>query len=201
MAGNADSSGFAFEAVHETRESSWDDISVFKRQVVVCMDRTMRGLQIAGLATDEEMQKARQRVEQQIDMGNSAEFLVELAHVRSVSPAQMSGLIEKLSLALADTLPSPPPLIPFAGKLIAPNHFYETFEQLHRLGRALLCPILYAEEADVIGVGSINPMVAKFFTDEVRLTVERRLRIRPFMTTARMDFDGWMYLTRKQFGA
>jgi hypothetical protein len=93
-----------------------------------------------------------------------------------------------------------PPLIPFAGKLIAPSSFYESFQQILAIGRALVAPVLFAEDTDAIGVGSVNPLAARTLADEIHAAVERRFGIRPFLTVARLDYENWTFLARKHFG-
>ena len=93
-----------------------------------------------------------------------------------------------------------PPLVPFAGKLIAPSAFYESFDQLHHTARALLSPILYAEDTDAVGTGALNPIAARLMADEILAGVNRRFGIKPFVTSVRMDYESWSFLTRKHFG-
>jgi hypothetical protein len=93
-----------------------------------------------------------------------------------------------------------PPMVPFAGKLIAPSAFYESFDQLHKSARALLSPIIYAEDTDSIGTGALNPVAARIMAEEILATVDRRFGIKPFVTAVRMDYESWSFLSRKHFG-
>ena len=95
--------------------------------------------------------------------------------------------------------PPNPPLVPFAGKLIAPSAFYDSFDQLHRLARVLLSPVIYAEDTDSIGTASANPVAAAILSEEIQSVVFKRFGIRPFVTVARLDYESWTFLTRKHF--
>ena len=107
----------------------------------------------------------------------------------------MRALGEKL----AATLNPAPPLIPFAGKLIAPSAFYESFDFLHKMARVLLTPVIFVEDTDSIGVASANPIAAALFAARVQESVARRFGIRPFLTVTRLEYEAWTFLTHKHF--
>ncbi len=70
---------------------------------------------------------------------------------------------------------------------------------MHELGKALLTPVVYAEDTDAIGTASINPIAAQMLGDEIHLVVGKRFGIRPFITAARMEYESWAFLCRKHF--
>lgn len=100
---------------------------------------------------------------------------------------------------VASYLNPPPPLIPFAGKLIAPSSFYESFDHMHQLSRVLLAPVIFAEDTDSIGVAALNPVAASLLASAIQDTVFRRVGIRPFLTVVRLDYESWTFLCRKHF--
>ena len=87
----------------------------------------------------------------------------------------------------------------FAGKLIAPSAFYESFDQIHKLARLLLSPVVYAEDTDAIGTASANPVASAILAEEIGRQVYKRFGIRPFVTIARLEYESWTFLTRKHF--
>ena len=90
-------------------------------------------------------------------------------------------------------------MIPFGGKLIAPSAFYESFERIHQIAKVLLAPVLFAEDTDAIGVGSVNPVAGHILATEIRDSVVKRFGIGPFLSVARLDYESWTFLTRKHF--
>jgi hypothetical protein len=90
-------------------------------------------------------------------------------------------------------------LIPFAGKLIVPTAFYDSFEQIRKISRILLAPVIFAEDTDAIGVASVNPVAASMMAEEIRTEVYKQTGIRPFITLARLDYESWTFITRKHF--
>ena len=133
--------------------------------------------------------------------GNKPQDVLEcLARILGTDEEQMGKVVGSLSERVAQSMMIPPPLVPFASKLIAPSSFYDSFEQIHKLASRLLTPVLYAEDTDAIGVASVNPIAADIFSQEIANAVFRRFGIRPFVSTVRIDYETWCFLHRKHFG-
>ena len=127
------------------------------------------------------------------------ELLEAVARVQGHHEEHFGRVIRSLGDKLAAILNPSPPLIPFAGKLIAPSAFYDSFDHLHRIAKALLSPVIYAEDTDAIGTASVNPIASAIFAEEIRNAVFKRFGIRPFVTAARLDYESWTFLSRKHF--
>jgi hypothetical protein len=111
----------------------------------------------------------------------------------------MRAAILELGNKVATTLVPHAPIIPFAGKLIAPSVFYDSFDSIHKIARILLSPVIFAEDTDAIGTASANPIASSLLAEEIRNAVFKRFGIRPFVTIARLDYESWTFLTRKHF--
>jgi hypothetical protein len=167
--------------------------------VETCFVRTAEALSHAAAASNEDIFKALTICREAQSMGKPVDLIEELARVLGYDEEHVSRAISELSAAVASTMHPIPPHIPFASKLIAPSSFYESFDALHKLGKALLVPVLYAEDTDAIATGSVNPMAASIFAEEIYQAVAKRFGIRPFMTVVRMDYESWPFLCRKHF--
>ncbi len=165
-----------------------------------CLVRTAETLHEAEAATHTEISHALVAARKLHAEGLPVDLLDSLARVLGHPEEQLGPAIAELGDAAARAVSQPPPPIPFAGKLIAPTAFYDAFDAIHKLGRALLVPVIYAEDTDAIGVGSINPIATTIMAEEVLRAAERRVGIRPFVTIARLDYETWTFLTRKHFG-
>jgi len=126
-------------------------------------------------------------------------LIEELARIQGHDEEHLSPAILELGNKAAQTMSPNPPLVPFAGKLIAPSAFYDSFDQIHKLARLLLSPVIYAEDTDSIGTASVNPVAASILAAEIESAVFKRFGIRPFITIARLDYESWTFLTRKHF--
>ena len=164
-----------------------------------CLVRTAEALSASGAAPDTMIFKALANVRESNGKGNPLDLLETLARVLGNDEERLGPAVMDLSDAVASTLSPMPPTIPFASKLIAPSAFYESFDTLHKLGKMLLTPVLYAEDTDSIGTGSVNPVAAQMLADEIHHAVGKRFGIRPFMTSARMEYESWAFLCRKHF--
>jgi hypothetical protein len=164
-----------------------------------CLTRTARALHETRSATDPEIQKAITAVREAIAGGRTADMLEEIARIQGNAEEHMGTAILDLGNRISLTMAPFAPYVPFAGKLIAPSAFYESFDQIHKLARLLLCPVIYAEETDAIGTASINPFAAAVLAGEIETSVFKRFGIRPFVSIARMDYESWAFLTHKHF--
>lgn len=164
-----------------------------------CIIRTAAALQECRAATPAEISQAVGVAREQQAGGKPSDMLEALSRIQGHGEERIGHAILELGNRVASTLSPYAPLIPFAGKLIAPSAFYESFDQIHRIARALLSPVIYSEDTDSIGTASINPVSSVILADEIRNTVYKRFGIRPFLTIVRLDYESWSFLCRKHF--
>jgi hypothetical protein len=164
-----------------------------------CLQRTAAALQEARAATAAEISQAIGAARESHAAGRPADLLEILARVQGHGEEHIGPVILDLGDKVASTITPYVPLIPFAGKLIAPSAFYEAFDQIHKIARVLLSPVIFAEDTDAVGTASANPMAAAILAAEIRSAVYKRFGILPFVTVARLDYESWSFLTRKHF--
>lgn len=165
-----------------------------------CLNLTIEAFENSKVASGEEIARVRLRFGHALTAGEPEDLIYLLARIQGTEEERMGIETARISYAVAGVISPSPPLIPFAGKLMAPSSFYEAYTQLHELARALSSPVIYAEDTDSIGTGALNPIAARIMTDEIRAAVSRRFGIKPFTTAVRIDYDSWNFLTRKHFG-
>ncbi len=185
----------AFQAAGSAKTPS----AVRAEIVELCFVRTAEALSTAGAAKDAEIFKALGQVREGLVDGRPMDLIETLARVMGTDEERMGAMVHTLSDAVASTLNPSAPSIPFASKLIAPSAFYDSFDGMHKLGKALLVPVLYAEDTDAIGTGSVNPVAALILGEHIYNAVTKRFGIRPFMSSARMEYESWAFLCRKHF--
>jgi hypothetical protein len=165
-----------------------------------CMEQTVQAIHATGVATETEIARVRVVFERSVSQGAPMDLIEILARVQGAEEEHMGGEVARIAHAVSMVIHPSPPMVPFAGKLIAPSTFYESFDQLHKAARALLSPVIYAEDTDAIGTGALNPVAARLMAEEILATVDRRFGIKPFVTAVRMDYESWSFLSRKHFG-
>ena len=165
----------------------------------ICLQRTAGALQEARAATPSEISQAVSAARADHAEERPSDLLEMLARVQGHGEEHLGPAILDLGDKVAATIAPYAPLIPFAGKLIAPSAFYDSFDQIHKIARVLLSPVIYAEDTDALGTASANPIASSILADEIRASVHKRFGIRPFVTIARLDYESWSFLTRKHF--
>lgn len=164
-----------------------------------CLLRTAEALHEARAASAAEISQTIAIVRESHASGKPTDMLETLARLQGHAEEHLSPAILELGNKVAHTRNPYAPLVPFAGKLIAPSAFYDSFDQIHKLARLLLSPVIYAEDTDSIGTASVNPVAAAILAAEIESAVFKRFGIRPFLTVARLDYESWTFLTRKHF--
>lgn len=164
-----------------------------------CLEQTAAALHEVRAATPAELNNAIAAARESHAAGKPADLIEAVARVQGVDEEHLGRAIVELGNKVAATVSPYPPLIPFGGKLIAPSAFYDSFEQIHKIARVLLSPVIYAEDTDSIGTASANPVASAILAEEIRGSVYKRFGIRPFVTIARLDYESWTFLSRKHF--
>lgn len=180
--------------------ASQDRQDLIARCLAECLDLTIQAFEHAGLASATEIAKVKMRFEQAADRGQPVDAIELLAKAQGTEEERMGIEVARIAHAVASVITPSPHLIPFAGKLMAPSAFYEAYTHLHELARALLSPVIFAEDTDAIGTGALNPVAARIMAEEILNGVNRRFAIRPFVTAVRLDYESWSFLSRKHFG-
>jgi hypothetical protein len=167
--------------------------------VETCRERSAEALLNTRTARDVDVSHAIDKARSAEAEGIRMDLLQALAIVQGHHEEHVGKIMLGYAEKISETLAPVPELIPFAGKLIVPSAFYESFEQIFQTAIALLVPVIYVEDTDSMGVASINPIAAAMLAPTIQDAVYRRFGIRPFLTVARMDYESWSFLTRKHF--
>ena len=183
--------------MHEQPGRKHGDIPELLR---ICLEQTLQAIQATGVATETELARTRVAFERAVAKEEPMDVLEILVRIQGADEEHVGIDVARISHAVSQVIHPSPPLIPFAGKLIAPSAFYESFDHLHKVARALLAPVIFAEDTDAVGTGALNPVAARIMADEILATVDRRFGIKPFVTSVRMDYESWSFITRKHFG-
>ncbi|MES2997104.1 MAG: hypothetical protein V4733_09880 [Verrucomicrobiota bacterium] len=165
----------------------------------ICIERTADAINEAEAATPAELQQAVAMARNHVIEHVPADLLECLVRVQGSDDENQSARFLELSNKISAVMFHPVPVIPFAGKLIAPSAFYASFSNIHQIARVLLSPVLYVEDTDSIGVGSINPIACTILAEAIEPAVHKRSGIRPFLSVSRLDYENWNFLTRKHF--
>ncbi|MDP0491997.1 MAG: hypothetical protein Q7Q71_13185 [Verrucomicrobiota bacterium JB023] len=122
-----------------------------------------------------------------------------MAELRKVPEEQFSHHIEAWGRGVANAMKKRYSLITFAPRLLNPTSFYEQFDDIREWARALRVPIIFSEDADVIGLGCINPIACEKVGEKMSEFLSSRVGTRPFITKVLLDYESWDLVCRKHF--
>ena len=165
-----------------------------------CLDQTCMVLEQHGLATPDELHQLLTHGSAPLSGPRPWDPFEFLAALRVRDPDARPGEIERMGREAAQAMGQPLALIPFASRLPTPSAFYDVNKGLLDECTRLLTPVLYAEEAEVIGLGSINPVALKLAGEQIVRALGERTGTRPVITKVILHHDGWLSLCQKQFG-
>jgi hypothetical protein len=168
--------------------------------VAACASRTLDALEERGHLKRNEREHIEGIHLEGISEGKPSEVFETITRLSTVAPRDIPDFISGLGLAVAKTLRHRVPLVPNLTRLVPPSAFYTDFPELAIAARALLVPVLYSEDHEAVGLGSVNPIPAL----EMAGMVERELPVEtgtaPFVSVVRLDYDTWRTLLEKHFG-
>ena len=152
-----------------------------------------------GLSSEEELDIDCASIRDLWDNGKGAEVIEQHALRVAEEPSQVDALVEHMSLSISSSSVSPLIPAPFASRLVTPNAFYDKHPDLYELAAALQCPILYNEDADVIGIGSINAIATSTFSQAIQLYIQSIQNIKPLISSVRLNYETWSVVCQRHF--
>lgn len=179
-----------------TRRTAHDDIWDFAE---TCLAQTAAALHTTRAASTSEISQGIAVTRKSHASGTPADLLEVIGTIQGHTDEHLGRVILDLGNQVATTLSLYQPVIPFGAQLITPSAFYNSYDQIHKIARVLLAPVIYAENSDAIGAASINPVASSILAGEIRNAVFRRFGTKPFITVVRLAYDHWTTLSHKHF--
>jgi len=111
-----------------------------------CLDQTAEALLSTRAASQVEVSHAVDMVRKAAAEHLPIDLIEAVARTQGHQEEHLGAAVMTIAGKVAIVLNPPPQLIPFACKLIAPSAFYESFDHLHQVARALLAPVIFPGE-------------------------------------------------------
>tara|TARA_B100001109_G_scaffold200085_2_gene166751 strand:+ start:95 stop:676 length:582 start_codon:yes stop_codon:yes gene_type:complete len=165
-----------------------------------CLSQTCRVLDDHALATPAELKELAHHGHGPLQGPRPWDPLEFLAALRTRDPDARAQEVERLGRSLSQSLGQPLTLVPFASKMPTPSAFYDLNDSLLLECRKLLTPVLFAEESEVIGIGSINPVALRLSARTVMQFIADKTGTTPVVSTLLLHHEGWISLCQQQFG-
>jgi hypothetical protein len=163
-----------------------------------CLERTYMVLREQGLATPDELRRLAAVGQEPLLQDRQQDPLELLVSIRISDSEQRPAEIERMGRAMSQMMERPLVLVPFANRLPTPTAFYDTYPTIYGLCQELMTPVVFAEESEVIGIASINPVALMLLEDHVTRTLSEITGTRPIVTQLLAAHEVWESICRKQ---
>lgn len=163
------------------------------------LEQTCSVLSEASLANDSELEQVRNHAIRAWSQGLPCEPLEVLIRIQEPDGIQLEAIMEHNSSMIAQAFAANMLPAPFASQMMTPTGFYEKHEAAFIMAKSFKCPILYNEDADVLGIGSVNPVTATVFGQAMLAYISETQGIQPFISCVRLNYDSWLALCERHF--
>ena len=168
--------------------------------VVSCASKSLDALEARGHLKAHERAHIEEVHMEALEQGKASEVFETITRLSTVAPREIPDFISGLGLAVAKTLKHRVTMIPNVTRLATPVAFYNSFPELANTAKALLVPVLFSEDNEAIGVGSVNPIPAMELAGRIVAEMANHTIITPYMTVVRLDYDTWRTMIERHFG-
>jgi hypothetical protein len=174
--------------------------SVPKRTNQECLKATYRLLTEFQLGTSSELAQLAEEGQQPAGTERQLDPLEIFAQCRGIEPDERPLEIERIGRIMSTALQRPLVLPPFVNRLPSPSSFYDANPGLLEVCQELMTPVLYAEDTEVIGVGSINPIALAQVSERITSILGERTGTNPIVSPMLLTHEGWVGMCHKQLG-
>jgi hypothetical protein len=165
-----------------------------------CLEHTCSLLLNFKLATEDELRDVVARGQSPRGGKRPVDPLEFLASARVSDMDQLAAELETLGRRIAQGLEERLVLVPFAHRLPTPSAFYQSHQSIREECQRILTPVLFNEETEVIGLGSINPVALELGARIIRSNLGKLTGTQPIISKVLLSHDSWVSLCEKQFG-
>lgn len=131
---------------------------------------------------------------------HAGNILPVMAELRQIDETSKGIVIEKWARAMSPILKKRFPLIPFANRLLATTTIYEKYPELKEWAETSCCPLIFAEDSDVLGFGMLNPVAGVELAQKVEAFFREKEKVVPFVSLFLIPLKSWEFICERQFG-
>ena len=129
----------------------------------------------------------------------SGDIFPVMSNLKQIEESKQAGVITQWGRAVAPIVKKRYSLIPFAGKLLGSSPFFENHQEVFEAARKVKCPLIYAEDTDVLGFGTLNPVAGAYFATFVTKYFQKQNGITPYISMFLLDLKTWDNVCERQF--
>lgn len=165
-----------------------------------CLEHTCSVLLNFELASEEEVHALAEQGQSYRGNERTVDPLEFLASRRASEPELVATELENIGHQLTKSLGESLVLTPFANRLPTPSAFYQAHDTVRDGCQKLMTPVLFNEETEVVGIGSINPVALELAARMTRESLGHLTGTQPIISKLLLSHESWIALCEKQFG-
>ena len=162
-------------------------------------DETLNALTKAGVIREEEKEGFRDYLDTN-EIG-AGDILTTMAKLRGIDEGEQPSSVEAWARAIAPVVKKRYSLVPFAGKLLGSASLFEKYPNVQEAASAVKCPLIFSEDTDVLGFGTINPAAAFHLSAFVGDFFKEQSGMTPYFSIFLIDLPTWQTVCRRQFNS
>jgi len=129
----------------------------------------------------------------------SGDIFPIMADLREIDYQARIEIFEKWARSMVPILKKRLPLVAFGSKLLNTTAIYEQFPEVFTCAKISKCPIIFSEDSDVIGFGTINPVAATLMMKYTSEIIKNKTGVVPFMSLVLLDMASWEKICERHF--
>ena len=130
---------------------------------------------------------------------SSGEILPVMAKLRGIEDGSQREEISKWGRALAPIAKKRYSLVPFAGRLLGSTTLFDDHSDIQETARKVLCPLIFTEDIDVLGFGTINPIAGAVLSEFIMDYFKKQNGVTPYISMFLLDLPTWETVCGRQF--
>ena len=179
-------------------EQSADEAKILELAKTV-QEETLQALIKASIIREEEYTGFKDYLDS--NKISAGDILPVMAQLRRIEEGEQILTIEGWARALAPIVKKRYSLIPFAGKLLGSAPLFEKYPVVQQAAAAVKCPLVFSEDSDVLGFGTINPVAALHLSTFVGEYFKKESGMTPYFSVFLVDLPTWQTICRRQYNS
>lgn len=130
---------------------------------------------------------------------NAGEILPVMAQLRGIEESEQITAVGNWGRAIAPVIKRRYSLIPFADKLLGSASIFENYATILEAASAVRCPLIFSEDTDVIGFGTLNPVAGLAIAEFVSDYLNAQTGASPYVSMFLLELHTWQTICGRQF--
>lgn len=178
-------------------EGSPSSLAKPEELAIAVRDETLTALVTGGIIRPEERDGFQNYlVSNSVSTGD---ILPVMAQLRGIEEGEQMRVVSQWARKIAPIIKKRYSLVPFAAKLLGSSTFFKNYDALLKAAETLKCPLIYSEDIDALGFGTLNPVAGLRLSEFVTEYLREKTGVSPYISMFLLDLPTWEAICRRQF--